>query len=123
MVKFGKYLRNNLIEEWKSNYIDYKSLKQLINQTNLDINMAKRESEIILDNQSLNSSMDSRLRFPLEYKTEISPNSDYLINFLSRIDKEVKKIFRFYLAIEKELYIMINSICIANHNKSRYRNF
>ena len=32
MVKFGKFLRNNIIEDWEQDYIDYKTLKHFIKE-------------------------------------------------------------------------------------------
>ena len=34
MAKFGKLLRTKIIEKWKENYINYKSLKHFIKENN-----------------------------------------------------------------------------------------
>ena len=84
MVKFGKTFRSNQIKEFKEKYLNYKSFKQLIktflnNNSNID-NSKKNE---ILNNQT--------------------------IQFTEKLDKEIRKVYIFFINQEKNLYKKINS--------------
>ena len=110
MVKYGKYLRKHLIEEWCSHYLDYKMLKKKINSIKSEVEKSFRESEVVLDSSSIHrGSVDSGFNFPISKSADKAPKLKLKEEFLSTLTKEIKRIYRSYIGKERELYININS--------------
>ena len=113
MVKFGKYLRNNAIEEWKSYYINYKALKQKINNITTRISVVSEVAEsptnlledILKDPSSIKSEEDNMLT----KLYAIEPNGPLLKEFITMVGDEFKKVYVFFVSMEKELYVQMNS--------------
>ena len=90
MTKFGKKLRQRKIKEWEEHYINYKALKHFIKENNNPNNQNALKNE------------------------ELSKKFDELL------EEELKKIYRFFVTQERELYLQINT---RLHVRKRYRKF
>ena len=110
MVKFGKYLKSHKIEEWNNNYVDYKRLKRIINDTNHNLKnnaiVPDIEAPLKQDNPSI-SIKEDQVDLPILYTRE--PNGHLLKHFIEEVEKEFKKVYVFFVSMEKELYRQINS--------------
>lgn len=89
MVKFGKSFRNGQISAWKDQYINYKALKHFIKEQS---NAKAKPGQVNDENQPAQMN-----------KTEL------VKNFVGLMDKELKKVYMFFVQNERELYIEINS--------------
>jgi len=90
MAKFGKKLRQRKIKEWEGNYIDYKALKHFIRVNN--------------DPSNLNALKKDQLAS----------------KFNDMLEQELKKIYRFFVQQERELYLQINT---RLHVRNKYEAF
>ena len=90
MAKFGKKLRQRRIKELEEHYIDYKALKHFIRVNN------NPNNQNALKNEQLSKKFDELF------------------------EEELKKIYRFFVTQERELYLQINT---RLHVRKRYRKF
>ena len=89
MVKFGKSFRNGQIASWKDQYINYKALKHFIKEQS---HAKAKVGQVDDGNQPTQMN-----------KTEL------VKTFVGMLDKELKKVYMFFVQNERELYIEINS--------------
>ena len=99
MVKYGKEFRKNQKDEWKEKYFDYKAHKQLIKR------YLKMRNEIPQDDETTT------------LKDELDKWS---LEFENSLDKEIKKVYIFFVNKEKVLYKKINQNL---HLKAEYPDF
>ena len=93
-----------MIQEWKNNYIDYSDLLKFINNNiNKVAILPSNEKDNIISNQ------------------ENEPNQNEIIKlFKSKLNKELKKFYIFFIQQERELYLSINT---RLHIKKKYNTF
>ena len=93
-----------MIQEWKNNYIDYSELLKFINNNiNKVAILPSNEKDNIISNQ------------------ENEPNQNEIIKlFKSKLNKELKKFYIFFIQQERELYLSINT---RLHIKKKYNTF
>ena len=93
-----------MIQEWKNNYIDYSDLLKFINDNiNKVAILPSNEKDNIISNQ------------------ENEPNQNEIIKlFKSKLNKELKKFYIFFIQQERELYLSINT---RLHIKKKYNIF
>jgi SPX domain protein involved in polyphosphate accumulation len=93
-----------MIQEWKNNYIDYSDLLKFINDNiNKVAILPSNEKDNIISNQ------------------ENEPNQNEIIKlFKSKLNKELKKFYIFFIQQERELYLSINT---RLHIKKKYNTF
>ena len=93
-----------MIQEWKNNYIDYSDLLKFINDNiNKVAILPSNEKDNIISNQ------------------ENEPNQNEIIKlFKSKLNKELKKFYIFFIQQERELYLSINT---RLHIKTKYNTF
>ena len=106
MVKFNKQLNEKKISKWKDRYINYKLLKQTINQIYITIRTT--------------DDLNNDLFEPIEKKNEsISLNSgdsiwksikhsNLIKDFFDKLDTEIQNFYLNYSSIEKELFKKLN---------------
>ena len=99
MVKYGKEFRKDQIEEWKEKYFNYKAHKQLIKK------YLKMRNEIPQETETIT------LREKLE---------EWSLEFKNSLDKEIKKVFIFFVNKERALYKKVNTNL---HSKEEYPDF
>ena len=124
MVKYGKQYREYQIEEWKSHYINYKSLKQKIKYI---ITKLPKEppSNTLFGVTNLNpmplspdnpgSTEDQNLA-PL-YESKYGK---YLKEFVDLLNEQFHKFYVFFSNTEKQLYQEINTHLYAKDNYQKY---
>ena len=99
MSKFGVKFHSEQIEIWKERYIDYNTLKNFIKeQCGMKVN-----SQPDIENQPVKMN-----------------KSELIKSFVTQLDKELKKVYLFFVQTERELYIKINS---RLHIKQEYYTF
>ena len=96
MVKYGKRFRAEQIQDYAEKYMDYKGLKQFIKQYALSKKQQQQQQQQ-----------------PTLSKGEL------ISQFNTLLDKELKKVYIFYVAKERELYIEMN---MRLHSKDNYYN-
>ena len=96
MVKYGKEFRKNQIGEWKEKYFNYKAQKQKIKNYLRMRNEIPQDKEII----TLREELDK-----------------WSVEFGNGLDKEMKKVYIFFVNKEKLLYKKINQFL---HLKEEY---
>ena len=96
MVKYGKRFRAEQIQDYAEKYMDYKGLKQFIKQYALSKKQQQQQQQQ-----------------PTLSKGEL------ISQFNTLLDKELKKVYIFYVAKERELYIAMN---MRLHSKDNYYN-
>jgi hypothetical protein len=103
MVKFGKKFRETKIKEWEDNYIDYKSLKHFIKVNN-------------------DPSKLKLIQYYFQYIANIKSlrREELVRKFNELLEDEIKKIYKFFVKQERELYLQINT---RLHVRKRYLNF
>ena len=90
MVKFGKYFRQNQNPAYAEHYFNYKSLKQFIrSQTNPKPSPPSPDIESQTTQEKLNKPA-------------------LLKQFIDLLDKELKKVYMFFVSTERDLYVQIN---------------
>ena len=106
MVKFNKQLNERKVTKWKDNYINYKLLKQTINQIYITIRTT--------------DDLNNDLFEPIEKKKDyISLNSggsiwksikhsNLIQDFFDKLDTEIQNFYLSYSSIEKELFKKLN---------------
>ena len=99
MSKFGVKFHSEQIEIWKERYIDYNTLKNFIKeQCGMKVN-----PQPDIENQPVKMN-----------------KSELIKSFVTQLDKELKKVYLFFVQTERELYIKINS---RLHIKQEYYTF
>ena len=104
MGKFFNDFAENQIAEWEKNYLNYKALKSIIASIYKDIsktdnNDNKYEIEAI-----------SKKKIEDDFPELLSlENSQFVKYFISELEKETHNVYLFYLEIEKQIYVKINS--------------
>ena len=89
MVKFGKYFRQNQNPAYAEHYFNYKSLKQFIrSQTNPKPSPPSADIESQTTQEKLNKPA-------------------LLKQFIDLLDKELKKVYMFFVSTERDLYVQI----------------
>ena len=130
MAKFGKKYRKLQIEEWKSYYINYKTLKHKIKLIKQKIDSNSRDGTFNLGNRSIMPSLNiipinrttSLLLDDLSilYTRKYGPD---LKEFIDLLDEELNKCYLFYIKIEKEIYYKVNSHLYTQTNYINYNLF
>lgn len=141
MVNFDRNFQRGQIEEYKQNYFDYKKLKLFMKKSlNSLINskqsrIREREKDLLpIDKlESPKSSIDSQFlkeeTINKEEKLNVGGISaemesitieDVLNEFFKGLDKEIKKIYLFFVNKERDLYVQINSHL---HIRQQYETF
>ena len=130
MAKFGKKYRKLQIEEWKSYYINYKTLKHKIKLIKQKIDSNSRNGTLNLGNRSIMPSLNiipinrttSLLLDDLSilYTRKYGPD---LKEFIDLLDEELNKCYLFYIKIEKEIYYKVNSHLYTQTNYINYNLF
>lgn len=139
MVKFGKYLKSHKIQEWENNYFDYKKLKRTIAEINSKIgtklyeenpdnnnnNNPERKEFVEIENVNSESSLikseQNSRKESVQTKNELTilysqPNGHFLKTFINQLKEEFKKVYVFFVSMEKELYFQINSCLYRKDN-------
>ena len=104
MGKFFNDFVESQIAEWEKNYLNYKALKSIIASIYKDIsktdnNDNKYEIEAI-----------SKKKIEDDFPELLSlENSQFVKYFISELEKETHNVYLFYLEIEKQIYVKINS--------------
>ena len=93
-----------MIPEWKNSYIDYSELLKFINK---NIN----KNEIIPSNEKDNI---------ISNQEKEPKHNEIIIIFKSKLNKELKKFYLFFIQQERELYLSINT---RLHIKKKYNTF
>jgi hypothetical protein len=83
--------------------LDYKSLKKIIKEIQKNLVNFHTNSDAELGGPSINNSETIK-----ETKVE-DENMKYLKSFTTKLNEEIKKVYLFYVACERELYVSINS--------------
>ena len=132
MAKFGKKYRNFQINEWSSNYIDYKRLKQKIKSIKAKIDEDIRNGTLISDiNISIMPSLEV---IPIEKRKENLNLNDFSIlytrkygkeleQFIEILNEELNKYYSFYKILENELYQKVNNHLYTQTNYLNYNLF
>jgi len=111
MVKFGKELRKIEKEKFKDKYFNYKKFKQLIKQM-------KKEKEEELGKENID---DNKISLNPDEKADIKETlNSFIIDFTEKLDKEIKRIYIFFVNKEKTLYQNIN---MHLYSKDQYHFF
>ena len=119
MGKFNEEFYSSQIEDWKEYYLKYNELKNQINDiynelSNDNIN-SNRIDLLLGSNNEIDNSEDSSDSYFMKIiennypELDNVPNSSYIKNFLEELEKQVHTIYLFYLNIEKEIYLKMNS--------------
>ncbi len=83
--------------------MDYKSLKKIIKEIQKNLGKSHTNSDAEFSGPSINNSDTTK-----DNKSE-DENMKYLKSFTTKLDDEIKKVYLFYVACERELYVSINS--------------
>ena len=103
MVKFKKLLESKKISQWKDKYINYKSLKQIINEIYIKLETSK----IFYLNQ--NNNQKYILNNDNYYYNRLNMDNKKVLNkFFNKLDTEIKLFYNGYISIERELFIRLN---------------
>ena len=103
MVKFKKLLESKKISQWKDKYINYKSLKQIINEIYIKLETSK----IFYLNQ--NNNQKYSLNNDNYYYNRLNMDNKKVLNkFFNKLDTEIKLFYNGYISIERELFIRLN---------------
>ena len=128
MVKYGKLYRELQIIEFKGNYIDYKKLKQKIKQINeylysqfsgiLSANTVSTKSLKI----NLYSSIKDEEYTPTDTKYIVKEDkyNEKLVEFKNLLDEEIKRCYKFFQRMIKQLHNKINGHLYTQTNYSSY---
>ena len=128
MVKYGKLYRELQIIEFKGNYIDYKKLKQKIKQINeylysqfsgiLSANTVSTKSLKI----NLHSSIKDEEYTPTDTKYIVKEDkyNEKLVEFKNLLDEEIKRCYKFFQRMIKQLHNKINGHLYTQTNYSSY---
>ena len=103
MVKFKKLLESKKISQWKDKYINYKSLKQIINEIYIKLETSKIFYLNQNNNQKYNLNNDNYY-----YNRLNMDNKKVLNKFFNKLDTEIKLFYNGYISIERELFIRLN---------------
>ena len=119
MGKFNEEFYSSQIEDWKEYYLKYNELKNLINEIYNELsnnNINNNRIDLLLGSNDVNdNSVDSSNSYFMKIiennypELDNIPNSSYIKNFLAELEKQVHSIYLFYLNIEKEIYLKMNS--------------
>ena len=106
MVKFNKQLNERKVTKWKDNYINYKLLKQTINQIYITIRTTDDLNNDLFETKkkkkdyiSLNSGGSIRKSIK---------HSNLIKDFFDKLDTEIQNFYLSYSSIEKELFKKLN---------------
>ena len=103
MVKFKKLLESKKISQWNDKYINYKSLKQIINEIYIKLETSK----IFYLNQ--NNNQKYSLNNDNYYYNRLNMDNKKVLNkFFNKLDTEIKLFYNGYISIERELFIRLN---------------
>lgn len=121
MVKFYKHLQSRKVSKWSKKYINYKSLKQIINEIyiKLRISKPKEEGRDLFDPIPVNYYEAPQNMVPIPGNEELS-NDGLIKKFVTQLDEEIQKFYYSYCGIEKELFVKLNKLL---HNKESYSDF
>lgn len=116
MGKFYTNFTENQVADWEDNYLNYKSLKVLIKSIVNDISKRKKientdnesEKNLLNDNENIDPIILKKIEdnFP---ELESFNYSSLIKKFIAQLEVEVHEVYLFYLEIEKQLYLRINS--------------
>ena len=119
MGKFEEQFYSSQIEDWKDYYLKYDVLKNLINNIYNELSnntiTNNRIDLLIKTNKKMNDSDESTNSYFMKIiennypELDNIPNESYIKNFIAELEKQVHSIYLFYLNIEKEIYLKINS--------------
>ena len=124
MVKYGKQYREYQIEEWKSHYINYKSLKQKIKSIRAKLPKEPPSNTLFgvtnlnpmpLSPDNPGSTEDQNLA-PL-YESKYGK---YLKEFVDLLNEQFHKFYVFFSNTEKQLYQEINTHLYARDNYQKF---
>lgn len=134
MVKFGIYMKNNILKEWEKNYIDYNKLKDTIislkskykTNLNTDTNQTdtiplltdhNRKTDDLDSDSNLSSTKkmssyektDDEVKKNHSFKYKDNPEIETIVDdFLTELEHEIKKFFSYYQLLEKKMYKEVN---------------
>ena len=119
MAKFGKKYRSLQINEWRSHYLDYKSLNQKIKSIKQKIDKDISNGTFIFDLEE--NGMPSLNVIPIESRrATLNVNNLTILytrkygkdlqEFVEILDEELNKYYSFYILLEQELYQKVNNL-------------
>ena len=91
MVKFNKHLKSRRISKWADKYINYKLLKQKLNEIYIQVR--------IKDNLQTTETFES-----------------HSFTFLNALEEEIRSLYHSYMTIEKDIFGKLNKILHTNKN-------
>ena len=105
MAKFGKVIKekNNINGPFKDKYMNYKALKQLI-------------KKILKDRKELNNNGESNEN----EVNQLEQQNNVIKEFTELLEKEMKKVFIFFINKERKLYKDINQHLYQKDNYNKY---
>lgn len=116
MGKFFINFTENQVADWEDKYLNYRSLKVLIKSIINDISRRKKnenndnesENNLLDDNETIDPILLKKIEdnFP---EVESFNYSSLIKKFLAELEIKVHEVYLFYLEIEKQLYLRINS--------------
>ena len=106
MAKFGKVIKekNNINGPFKDKYMNYKALKQLI-------------KKILKDRKELNNNGESNEN----EVNQLEQQNNVIKEFTELLEKEMKKVFIFFINKERKLYKDINQHLYQKDNFNKYQ--
>ena len=91
MVKFNKHLKSRRISKWADKYINYKRLKQKLNEIYIQVR--------IKDSPQTTETFES-----------------HSFTFLNALEEEIRSLYHSYMTIEKDIFGKLNKILHNNKN-------
>ena len=123
MGKFTEEFYSSQIDEWKDYYLKYNQLKDIIHNIEQEIgknNISKFKDDLLNQESNLEKSNNLEDSYFLKIIENNYPELDrlpypsYIRNFIYELEKQVHSIYLFYLNIEREIYLKINSKLYLN---------
>ena len=128
MGKFTEEFYSSQIDEWKDYYLKYNQLKDIIHNIEQEIgknNISQFKDDLLNQESNLekpNNLEDSYFLKIIENnypELDKLPYPSYIRNFIYELEKQVHSIYLFYLNIEREIFLKINSKLYLNKKQNK----
>ena len=123
MVKFNKHLQSRKVSKWAKDYIDYKSLKQIINEIYIKLRISdsqpqkKNEDKDLFEPKPMFSIENPQFSVTPDKPKEEKTKDALVQKFITELENEIKKFYYSYMKIENNLFVSLNKLL---HNKETY---
>lgn len=117
MVKFNKQLNERKVTKWKDKYLNYKLLKQAINQIYITIRTTDDFNNQIFESREKKSDFSySRISAWKSLK-----HSNLIKDFFDKLDNEIQNFYFNYSSIEKELFQKLNVLMKSKEDYAKIK--